>query len=65
MNCDKIFSEVASERVLDEMVLLVKNGEAGSENRSRAFQLVRAWGQSQDLAYLPVFKQTYMVNNLF
>ncbi|CAF2116504.1 BnaC08g44680D [Brassica napus] len=60
MNCDKIFSEVASERVLDEMVLLVKNGEAGSENRSRAFQLVRAWGQSQDLAYLPVFKQTYL-----
>ncbi|KAL0654498.1 hypothetical protein Bca4012_097189 [Brassica carinata] len=60
MNCDKIFSEVASERVLDEMVLLVKNGEADSENRSRAFQLVRAWGQSQDLAYLPVFKQTYM-----
>ncbi|CAG7867507.1 hypothetical protein BRARA_I05418 [Brassica rapa] len=60
MNCDKIFSEVASERVLDEMVLLVKNGEADSENRSRAFQLVRAWGQSQDLAYLPVFKQTYL-----
>ncbi|KAF8083177.1 hypothetical protein N665_0790s0038 [Sinapis alba] len=60
MNCEKIFSEVASERVLDEMALLVKNGEADSENRSRAFQLVRAWGQSQDLAYLPVFQQTYM-----
>ncbi|KAG2324086.1 hypothetical protein Bca4012_038453 [Brassica carinata] len=60
MNCDKIFSEVASERVLDEMVLLVKNREADSENRRRAFQLIRAWGQSQDLAYLPVFKQTYM-----
>ncbi|VVA90168.1 unnamed protein product [Arabis nemorensis] len=60
MNCEKIFSEVASEKVLDEMVLLVKNGEADSENRSRAFQLIRAWGKSQDLAYLPVFQQTYM-----
>ncbi|KAL1202128.1 TOM1-like protein 2 [Cardamine amara subsp. amara] len=60
MNCDKVFSEVASERVLDEMVWLVKNGEADSENRKRAFQLIRAWGQSQDLAYLPVFQQTYM-----
>ena len=65
MNCEKkIFSEVASERVLDEMALLVKNGEADSENRRRAFQLVRAWGLSQDLAYLPVFQETYMVNNL-
>ncbi|CAF2105520.1 unnamed protein product [Brassica oleracea var. botrytis] len=60
MNCDKIFSEVASEGVLDEMVWLVKNGEGDSENRSRAFQLIRAWGRSKDLAYLPVFKQTYM-----
>ncbi|KAJ4878900.1 Ribosomal protein S5/Elongation factor G/III/V family protein [Raphanus sativus] len=60
MNCERIFSEVASEGVLDEMVWLVKNGEADSENRSRAFQLIRAWGRSKDLAYLPVFKQTYM-----
>ncbi|ESQ36298.1 hypothetical protein EUTSA_v10007923mg [Eutrema salsugineum] len=60
MNCEKIFSEVASEKVLDEMVWLIKNGEADSENRRRAFQLIRAWGQSQDLAYLPVFQQTYM-----
>ncbi|CAA7026450.1 unnamed protein product [Microthlaspi erraticum] len=60
MNCDKVFSEVASEKVLDDMVWLVKNGEADSENRSRAFQLIRAWGRSQDLAYLPVFQQTYL-----
>ncbi|CAN7036296.1 unnamed protein product [Brassica rapa subsp. trilocularis] len=60
MNCERIFSEVASEGVLDEMVWLVKNGEGGAENRSRAFQLIRAWGRSKDLAYLPVFKQTYM-----
>jgi len=62
MNCEKVFSEVASEKVLDEMVWLIKNGEADSENRKRAFQLIRAWGQSQDLTYLPVFHQTYMVN---
>ncbi|XP_010457748.1 PREDICTED: target of Myb protein 1 [Camelina sativa] len=60
MNCEKVFSEVASEKVLDEMVWLVKNGEADPENRKRAFQLIRAWGQSQDLTYLPVFHQTYM-----
>ncbi|CAN8306139.1 unnamed protein product [Cochlearia groenlandica] len=60
MNCEKVFSEIASEKVLDEMVSLVKNGDADSENRSRAFQLIRAWGTSQDLAYLPVFQQTYI-----
>ncbi|XP_010419009.1 PREDICTED: uncharacterized protein LOC104704659 [Camelina sativa] len=43
-----------------KMVWLVKNGEADPENRKRAFQLIRAWGQSQDLSYLPVFHQTYM-----
>ncbi|XP_010522149.1 PREDICTED: target of Myb protein 1 [Tarenaya hassleriana] len=60
MNCEKVFSEIASERVLDEMVKLVKNVEADSDNRNRAFQLIRVWGQSEDLAYLPVFRQTYM-----
>ncbi|RID45282.1 hypothetical protein BRARA_I02024 [Brassica rapa] len=49
MNCEKIFSEVVSERVHDEMALLVKNGEGDSENRRQAFHLVRAWGQSQEL----------------
>ncbi|RID40382.1 hypothetical protein BRARA_J00428 [Brassica rapa] len=61
MNCEqKIFSEVVFERILDEMALLVKNSEAESENRRQAFQFIRAWGQSQDLNYLPVFQQTYM-----
>ncbi|KAG5401202.1 hypothetical protein IGI04_015809 [Brassica rapa subsp. trilocularis] len=59
----KIFSEVVFERILDEMALLVKNSEAESENRRRAFQFIRAWGQSQNLNYLPVFQQTYMVAN--
>ncbi|KAH0905751.1 hypothetical protein HID58_037578 [Brassica napus] len=58
----KIFSEVVFERILDEMALLVKNSEAESENRRRAFQFIRAWGQSQNLNYLPVFQQTYMAS---
>ncbi|KAJ1416594.1 VHS domain [Sesbania bispinosa] len=60
MNCDKVFSEVASEKVLDDMVRLIDNPQAHHHNRRRAFQLIRAWGESEDLAYLPVFHQTYM-----
>lgn len=61
MNCEKVFSEVASEKLLEDMVRLIDNVEAYHENRRRAFQLVKAWGESEDLAYLPVFRQTYMV----
>ncbi|TKY62357.1 Class E vacuolar protein-sorting machinery protein HSE1 [Spatholobus suberectus] len=60
MNCDKVFSEVASEKVLDDMVRLIDNPQAQHHTRRRAFQLIRAWGESEDLAYLPVFRQTYM-----
>lgn len=61
MNCEKVFSEVASEKVLDEMVRMIENPQADQENRRRCLQLIRAWGESEDLAYLPVFRQTYMV----
>ncbi|XP_062023291.1 TOM1-like protein 2 [Rosa rugosa] len=61
MNCEKVFSEVASEKVLDEMLRMIDNPQTDSENRRRAMQLIRAWGESQDLAYLPVFRQTYMI----
>lgn len=60
MNCDKVFSEVASEKVLDEMVRLIDNPQEHYANRQRALQLIEAWGESDDLGYLPVFKQTYM-----
>ncbi|KAG5043598.1 hypothetical protein AAZX31_03G145000 [Glycine max] len=60
MNCDKVFSEIASEKVLDEIIRLIDNPQAHHQTRSRAFQLIRAWGESEDLAYLPVFRQTYM-----
>lgn len=64
MNCEKVFSEVASEKVLDDMVRLIDNPQADNHNRRRAFQLIRAWGESEDLAYLPAFRQTYMVSFL-
>lgn len=60
MNCDKVFSEVASEKVLDEMVMMIDNPQTHHENRRIAFQLIEAWGKSVDLAYLPVFRQTYL-----
>ncbi|KAI4301092.1 hypothetical protein L6164_034408 [Bauhinia variegata] len=60
MNCEKVFSELASEKVLEDMVRMIDNPETDQENRRKAFQLIRAWGESQDLAYLPVFHQTYM-----
>ncbi|XP_062148381.1 TOM1-like protein 2 [Alnus glutinosa] len=60
MNCEKVFSEVASEKVLDEMMKMIDNPLTVTGNRKRAMDLIRAWGESEDLAYLPVFRQTYM-----
>ncbi|KAK8506156.1 hypothetical protein V6N13_002796 [Hibiscus sabdariffa] len=60
VNCEKVASEVASEKVLEEMVKMIENPQTHQRNRNRALQLIRAWGQSEDLAYLPVFHQTYM-----
>ncbi|XP_011013579.1 PREDICTED: TOM1-like protein 2 [Populus euphratica] len=59
-NCEKVFSEVASEKVLDEMARMIENPQTDQGNRDRALQLIRAWGESEDLEYLPVFHQTYM-----
>ncbi|XVF32389.1 hypothetical protein REPUB_Repub17cG0078000 [Reevesia pubescens] len=60
MNCEKVASEVASEKVLEEMVKMIENPNTDHGNRERASQLIHAWGQSEDLAYLPVFHQTYL-----
>ncbi|KAL7151585.1 hypothetical protein ABFS83_04G041500 [Erythranthe nasuta] len=59
-NCEKVFSEVASEKVLDDMVKLIEDSRTDHGNRVRAMQLIRSWGESTDLQYLPVFRQTYM-----
>lgn len=60
-NCDKVFSEVASEKVVDEMVVLIKDVRSNERNRDKAVRLIRAWGESEELMYLPVFRQTYLV----
>ncbi|KAK8694012.1 hypothetical protein V6N13_071576 [Hibiscus sabdariffa] len=59
-NCPNVASEVASAKVLEEMLKMIENPYTDPGNRGRALQLIRAWGQSQDLACLPVFHQTYM-----
>lgn len=59
-NCEKVFSEVASEKVLDDMVKMIDDPKTDSGNRIKAMELITAWGESEDLSYLPVFRQTYM-----
>ncbi|KAI0529056.1 hypothetical protein KFK09_001601 [Dendrobium nobile] len=59
-NCEKAFSEVAAERVLDEMVKLIDDPQTIVNNRNKALVLIEAWGESgQELRYLPVFEETY------
>ncbi|PKA53243.1 hypothetical protein AXF42_Ash009973 [Apostasia shenzhenica] len=59
-NCEKVFSEAAAERVLDEMVKLIDDPETIVNNRNKALVLIEAWGESGDeLRYLPVYEETY------
>ncbi|XP_020572071.1 TOM1-like protein 2 [Phalaenopsis equestris] len=59
-NCEKAFSEVAAERVLDEMVKLIDDPQTALNNRNKALVLIQAWGESGDeLRYLPVYEETY------
>ncbi|XP_057544605.1 TOM1-like protein 1 isoform X2 [Amaranthus tricolor] len=59
-NCEKAFSEVASERVLDEMVKLIDDPQTVVMNRNKALMLIESWGESSnELRYLPVFEETY------
>lgn len=60
-NCNKVSFEVASAKILEEMVKMINNPQTNHVNKNKALQLIRAWGQSEDLAYLPVFRQTYIV----
>ncbi|KVH94288.1 ENTH/VHS-like protein [Cynara cardunculus var. scolymus] len=43
-NCDKVFSEVASEKVLDDMVGMIQDDRTDERNRRKAVQLIRSWG---------------------
>lgn len=59
-NCEKAFSEVAAERVLDEMVKMIDDPQTVVNNRNKALILIEAWGESTDeLRYLPVYEETY------
>ncbi|KAL2540358.1 Target of Myb protein 1 [Abeliophyllum distichum] len=59
-NCEKAFSEVASERVLDEMVKLIDDPQTVVNNRNKALVLIESWGESSnELRYLPVYEETY------
>jgi hypothetical protein len=61
-NCEKAFSEVAAERVLDEMVRLIDDPQTVVNNRNKALVMIEAWGESTgELRYLPVFEETYKV----
>ena len=61
-NCEKAFSEVAAERLLDEMVKLIDDPQTVVNNRNKALILIEAWGESSDeLRYLPVYEETYKV----
>lgn len=59
-NCKKAFSEVAVERVLDEMVKLIEDPQTVVNNRNKALMLIESWGEStNELRYLPVYEETY------
>ncbi|KAL8520327.1 hypothetical protein ACS0TY_011032 [Phlomoides rotata] len=59
-NCEKAFSEVAVERVLDEMVKLIDDPQTVVNNRNKALILIESWGQSSNkLRYLPVYEETF------
>ncbi|CAM8985047.1 unnamed protein product [Rhodiola kirilowii] len=59
-NCEKAFSEIAAERVLDEMVKLIDDPLTPVNNRNKALMLIESWGESaNELRYLPVFEETY------
>ncbi|KAL8160227.1 hypothetical protein V2J09_001764 [Rumex salicifolius] len=59
-NCEKAFSEVAAERVLDEMVKLIDDPETVVNNRNKALIMIESWGESsEELRYLPVYEETY------
>lgn len=65
-NCEKAFSEVAAERVLDEMVKLIDDPQTVVNNRNKALILIESWGESSnELRYLPVYEETYKVLLLF
>eukprot|EP00249_Psilotum_nudum_P014793 c25008_g1_i1 orf=303-1460(-) len=59
-NCEKMFSVVASEHILDEMVKLIEDPQTSTGNRDKVLKMIEAWGEStEELSYLPVYEETY------
>lgn len=59
-NCGKAFSELAAERVLDEMVKLIEDPLTIVNNRNKALMLIESWGESlNELRSLPIYADTY------
>ena len=64
-NCEKAFSEIAAERVLDEMMKLIEDLQTIVNNRNKAFMLIESWGEStNEPRYFPVYEETYKVKFL-
>ncbi|CAH1432985.1 unnamed protein product [Lactuca virosa] len=51
---------LSSEKVLDDMVMMVEDVLTDEQNRTKVVRLIGAWGESEDLTYLPVFCQTHL-----
>eukprot|EP00271_Cylindrocystis_brebissonii_P006360 TRINITY_DN19112_c0_g1_i1.p1 TRINITY_DN19112_c0_g1~~TRINITY_DN19112_c0_g1_i1.p1 ORF type:complete len:457 (+),score=86.63 TRINITY_DN19112_c0_g1_i1:101-1372(+) len=59
-NCVRMFAEVSSEKVLDEMVRIIDDYTAVQEVQDKCLKMIEAWGEAaEDLRYLPVFEETY------
>ncbi|KAL2321051.1 hypothetical protein Fmac_030020 [Flemingia macrophylla] len=59
-NCHNLFPHIASEKLLHDLLALARSPQAHPHTSTRAFHFIRAWAHSPDLAYLPVFHQTFM-----
>jgi len=59
-NCDTVFQDIASEKVLDEMVKMADDPAGDITVREKTLRMIEAWGEAtEDLRYLPIFEETY------
>jgi hypothetical protein len=61
-NCEGLFSDVAAESVLDDVVAI--GTDSSNPNSTKALILIEAWGEAkEELRYLPIFAETYNVSS--
>lgn len=61
--CEKSFSEVAVDRLLDEMVKLIEDPYTVVNYQNNALVLIEAWEESSnELHYLPVYQEICKVD---